>query len=423
MSAQTSSQAPEADLPELSTALHQAAERAVTLPLDPELLTGRVRRKRRTRAAVAAGLAAAVLAVGAFAAPHLVSAQPDPANRTHKPKLAPADVTEARMIAWFESTLPHGGRLSDVTGLGLGQKPLGDQADTGQYVANAALLYDNGHSAARLNVHLERWDANGQTKMPESCPTQHQSGYSCTETPWPGDGVLTVSRSVIPMPQSGTLAEQSACLTFRSGEMVCVGESNQTDLSVVPTRTDMPLTLAQVRAAVIAPIWQQVLAAIPKQAKLVPRSPSLVNVMAGLLPKGYRHTPVVPARTKWELGCTSVLTGPQGKGSVFVDLVYNTNKASDSLAEFHQTYPHGVRLADGDWLGEVRLSGESGRGVVWNQAAVIHGTLWTTVVALNSVDVSGPPTLSSPVLTFGQLATIAENPVWHQPMFGCPLPH
>ncbi|SEK67203.1 hypothetical protein [Streptacidiphilus jiangxiensis] len=421
MSAQTSSsQAPEADLPELSAALHQAAERALTPLLDTDHLVGRVRRKRRTRAVVAAGLAAVLLAVGALAAPHLLTAKPDPANRTHKPRLALADVTEARMISWFASTLPPGGRISGASGLGMGQKPPADQIDTGQYVANAVFVYDNGHSAGRLNVFVQRWDANGVTKMPPGCATgKTNPGYSCTQTDVAGGGRLSLVQGGIQVPmQSVPMVDLSACLMFRSGGQVCVGEMNQTDLSTFPTHRDVPLTLAQLRASVTAPIWQQILAAIPKQGKLVPKSPSIEKVMAGLLPAGYAHTPVVRAKTKWELGYGSVLTGPQGKGSVFEDSVYNGMKASDSLAEFHQTYPHAVKLPDGDWLGESRLSGESGRGVVWNQAAVIHGTLWITMVALNSVDVSGPPTLSSPVLTLDQLATIAENPVWRQAMWG-----
>lgn len=410
MSAQQTSQTPgmpEADRPELSSALHHAAERAVTPPLDLDHLVGRVRRKRRTRAGLVGALALAVLAAGGVAAPRLLAESPGPADHGHhgrqQQKLTVQQVDAQRMVAALESVLPSGGKLSAVTGGGLSNASTPGVPSTGAYVARASLVYDDGHGGGRVDVFVERWDGPNSVGMTQGCDSDSQVEH-CHSVALPGGRVLLLEQLSMMDPRN-PVRQWDAELLLPSGGMLDLRAVNATVPNVgPPTRHDPPLTLAQLRAAATAPVWQPILAAVPKQTKIVINVPGVNTVLAASIPAGFARTPVVMARNV-TMGVTTVLTDGQGKGSVFAQAETLGDPASTVLGQFRRQYPGAVRLSDGDWLATQQKPGQ-------NWAVLLHGVLRIQIVALDSVDLTGPRTRPTPVLTLDQCAAIARSPQW-----------
>ncbi|WP_042420396.1 hypothetical protein [Streptacidiphilus anmyonensis] len=409
MIGQQASHTPETDQPELSSALHHAAERALTPPVDVGHLVGRVRRKRRTRAGVVGALALAVLAAGGIEAPRLLAAKPDPADG-HQQKLTVKDVDAKRMIASLEGLLPRGAKLSGITGKGLSNASTPGVPGTGAYTASAGLVYDDGHGPSWIGVLADRWDGPGNTGMPQRCDSDTHI-ESCHSITLPGGALLTQTQ-LNHLDMNNPTREWDATLVFPWGGVVVVREANQpAPLQGSPTRHDPPLTMAQLQAAVTAPVWQPIVAAVPEQKKITMSAPGVNTVLAASIPAGFAKTPVVMGRDV-VMGVTTVLTDAQGRGSVFADAETDGGSASDALTRFRGEYPHAVRLPDGDWLARVEKPGKGGPGTTQNWAVLLHGVLRVQIVALDSVELNGPRTRPEPGLTLDQCATIAQNPQW-----------
>ncbi|RAG83032.1 hypothetical protein DN069_24485 [Streptacidiphilus pinicola] len=398
---------PEADRPELSSALHHAAERAAAPPLDLDHLVGRVRRKRRSRAGLVGALALAVLAAGGVAVPRLLSASPGPADHGHhgkqQQKLTVQQVDAQRMVAALQSVLPPGGRVSAAKGEGLGNQAAPGVPSTGAYVANAGLIYDDGHGAGWVDVVADRWDGPDSSGMPQGCDSDSQVEH-CHSVALPGGGVLRLVQLIL-MDLRNPVRQWDAELFLPSGGMLSLRAVNATVPNAgPPTRQDPPLTLAQLRAAATAPVWQPILAAVPKQTKIVMNVPGVNTVLAASIPAGFAKTPVMMAHNVM-MGVTTVLTDNQGKGSVFAQAETEGDPASTLLGQFRHQYPGAVNLSDGDWLVTFQKPGQ-------NWAVLLHGELRIQIVALDSVDLAGPRTRPTPVLTPAQCAAIARNPQW-----------
>ncbi|WP_042383120.1 hypothetical protein [Streptacidiphilus melanogenes] len=413
MTAQQTSQTPEADRPELSSALHSAAEQAVTPPVDLDRLVGRVRRKRRTRAGLVGGLALAVLATGGVAVPRLLAATPDPADHGHHQQQKPTarDVDANRMIASLEGLLPHAAKASGAYAWGLSGRPTPGAPSTGGASAQVHLVYDDGHGPAWIELTVERWDTPGSGGMPTACVDNQFE--QCRATNLPQGARVRVLQS-----SDGNPANPSrywtAMLDLPWGGEVVASESNKADFyGGAPTRHDPPLTMAQLQALVTAPVWQPIVAAVPKPAKGTLAKPSVPGVLAALLPAGFSRTPIARADDV-TMGVATVLTDRRGMGIVFAAVEGDGDSTADALRMFRGAYPHAVELPDGDWLATVQKPGKGGPGTVQNWAVYLHGVLQVRIVALNSAGPTGPRSRPEPVLTLDQCAAIARSTQWRE---------
>lgn len=411
--------------------LRELAELAGPHQVDLHALGARIRRRHRTRLAVAGAAAAALVAGCCWAVPDLVSggsgavpAGPaGPATRSLQQSF-PAPVpgkldAEAQQVANLLKRVLPPGTVTVLGGRGLHDKGRPSPDGSGLFEPSAAAQYDDGHGEALVSVTMSRWSDPDKTKTPFTCKVPHGSPEPshCQTTRLPGGGVFNLSR--IDALKGAWNAEWTATYAAPDGARVVIREENApSGKGSAPTRSEPPFDAAQLRQMVTSPLWNEQLAALPaagSQSKdtNTPFGPDGIGaIFYRLIPPGFTRSGFAAADNPL-LGNTMVLTDAQGKGSVFGEVVSGgaTSEAAYT-AGFRRDYPGATRLPSGDLLGTKQVPSKGGKGTEQYWVAVLRGHSRIVVVALNSVGMDGPRTRPTPVLTVDQLTGIAESPTW-----------
>lgn len=411
--------------------LHRLAELVGPPEVDLNALGGRIRRRHRTRLAVASATAAVLVAACCWAVPELASGGSDgvlavpagPATRSAQggvPTPAPGKLSaEAQQVAeLFTRVLPPG-KVTVVAARGLHDKGTASPYGSGLFQPSAAVEYDDGHGQALVDVIMSRWHNPDTTKSPFTCVVPHGSPEPdhCRTTRLPGGGVFNLSRT--DALEGAWNAEWTATYAAPDGARVVIQESDAPNSKgSAATRAAPPFDAAQLQQMATSPLWNQQLAALPtagSQSKETntPFGPDGIGaIFYRLIPPGFTRSGFAGAGNPL-LDNTMVLTDAMGKGSVFgAVMTGGATTQAGYTAAFRHDYPNAAHLPNGDWLGTKKVPGKGGAGTEQYWVAVLRGHSRILVVALNSVGMEGPRTRPAPVLTIDQLTVIAESPTW-----------
>ncbi|MFD0329319.1 hypothetical protein ACFQZC_17000 [Streptacidiphilus monticola] len=207
----------------------------------------------------------------------------------------------------------------------------------------------------------------------------------------------------------------SADLYRTDGGHISFNEWNSPQEKDAPTtRTDPPLSPAQLKAAVTGHAFDAALASIPasitgKGSRLPRRAPrpslrGQVAVAAGYF--GYRQG--------WP-GRDRRAAPERGKGA---DLLLVSVERWDlgtltARKMYASTFPGATTLADGTRLYVQEIRGKGGTGTkVWQVAVSRKDGTRVVLLLANSADLAGRPTRATPVLSTEQLTTLALSAGW-----------
>ncbi|WP_042370253.1 hypothetical protein [Streptacidiphilus neutrinimicus] len=421
----------------IETGLRDLAELAGPHQIDLEHVAHRIRRRRRTRVAVASGAACALVAVGGWLLPALLSggtatvpvppaaspAAPAPTAAASFPDLPlptpePLDAGAQQVADILGRVLPSG-RLTVMGGRGLHDKGMASPFGSGTYEPTAWGLYDDGHGLSEVSVDLTRWANPDTTRFPYVCkpdPGTPALGQ-CQVVHLSGGGVVGINT----VPAEGfSAASWWATYAAPDGARVVLEEVNAPEeKGYKPTRPQPPFSFTQLAQLASSPLWKPLLEAIRASGAQgadvnTPFGPDGIGaIFYRLIPSGFTRSGFAGDPS---LGNTMVLSDAQGKGSVYGGGMSGGPTPSAALAAFQRDYPNATRLPDGSWLGTEEVPGEGGPGTEQYWVAVQRGETRVVVVALNSVGLKGPKTRPTPVLTIAQLTAIAESPTWRGAM-------
>ncbi|GAA2784822.1 hypothetical protein [Streptomyces showdoensis] len=263
----------EADLAQALDRTTDSLDPDLTALLDGAVERGRRRRRRRTAGIVAGAGACAAIAAAGLVLPGVLAGTGSGGAGIETVALAMprSAVSGTQMIHALEATFP-GGRYSQVTGQG--NNPSDPSAG---YVANAGLVVDDGHGAARVGVSAVRLKlplADGDGLSCERTPARAE-GDTCalSELPssaaLPGGAVVMSERTAAERPAgAGTAHRWTVTVTVKStGAQVQLTQWNSlgggTGADVPePTRTAPPLSEEQAVAALTGATWAPVLGAV-----------------------------------------------------------------------------------------------------------------------------------------------------------------
>ncbi|MFI6688260.1 hypothetical protein [Streptomyces sp. NPDC050485] len=164
----------EADLAHALDRTTDSLEPDLTALLGGAVQRGRSRRRRRSAAVLAGVGACAVIAAGALVIPGALAGTHSAGSNMETVALAMprSAITGDQMVQALKKTLP-GGRFSQVTG-----QSNNPSDPSGGYVANGALVVDDGHGAASVGVSALRL----------KLPLRDGDGLSCERTPARAEG-------------------------------------------------------------------------------------------------------------------------------------------------------------------------------------------------------------------------------------------
>ncbi|SEL43061.1 hypothetical protein [Streptacidiphilus jiangxiensis] len=411
--------------------LRELAELAGPHQVDLHHIGDRIRRRRRTRRALASGVAVALVVAGGWLLPGLVSggagssvvpaAPPSPVaplpsggaqGSLPLPTPQKLDPEAQQVAAIFRHVLASAvsGKLTVLAGVGLHDKGSATPLGSGLFEPGVSGLYDDGHGVSAVWADLSRWSKPDTTVFPYACKAQPgvPFGSKCQVVHLTGGGVVGIEQ----MPAEGnSSALWTATYAAPDGARVVIQEENAPgDKGYTPTRAEPPFDAAQLQRMVTSPLWNPQLDAIPRsggQSNNVdtPFGPDGIGaIFYRLIPSGFAISGAKGAENPM-MGNTMVLTDAQGKGSVY-------GWESIGGPTVQQGYPNATRLSDGSWLGSKQVPGQGGGGTEQYWVAVQRGNTEIVVVALNSVGLDGPRSRATPVLTIDQLTAIAESPTW-----------
>lgn len=383
------------------------------------LARGRTLRRRRAAvtgavvAVAAAGVAAALVVPGDVSR-HAVPAMNAPAKAPAKgPENTPAtgsrrpEVSDQEMLTLFKALLP-GGSVSDERGRGT--RSIG-RRDPAPY---AALVFDDGRGASTLSVDLSLVTGGQQQ---DQCPDLAfvKKGTKCTRTQLPDGSVLLVVQGWEYQDERKGPRNWRAVLTTPEGRQIGVSEWNAAAEKGAPqTRSEPPLTPAQLGAIVRSSSWDKVFDAIPaKDHGTAPASPAdtapdvgrIVEVLKAALPAKL-HTSASGGGSGY-----AHLTVDDGKGATFVEVnveSWGAKGVQDDL------FAGAVVLADGTRM--IVRQGDAEKGgdgtVQWTVDTIRPGGLRVAVSELNADGYHRPATRPSPVLDIATLRSVATDAGW-----------
>lgn len=261
--------------------LRELAELAGPHQVDLNVLGGRIRRRRRTRLAVAsAGAAVTLVAACGWLLPGLVSGGTDdvpagpvgPATSSgpeRYPMPAPEklDAETQQLADVFKRVLPLG-KITVMGGRGLHGKGTPSLIGLGNGLFEPTVwgLYDDGHGEALVGIVLSRWSKPDTARSPFTCTVGKGVAVPdhCLTVPLPGGGVFNLSR--IDALEGAWNARWTATYAAPDGTRVVITEDNSDVLGgkpYAPTRSEPPFDAAQLQQLATSPLWKQQLAAIP----------------------------------------------------------------------------------------------------------------------------------------------------------------
>ncbi|MFD5409434.1 hypothetical protein [Streptomyces nojiriensis] len=405
---------------ELAEALRRTGEGFTT---DPRALAEageeRGRRLARRRAAVAGGSALVLVltvTAGAYAGGLFGGSGAEGAVHVAAPPATPpangrqtgtGAVTAERMIGDLKSLLP-GGRLTEP-------KARGTDDELGPWVG---AVYDDGKGPAAISLSLRRVDPFGsRARAQTECDDKNLRNYDDCRTEQLPDGSRLLLHQGYEYPDRRTDTKVwRAVLVTVQGFLVDASEWNAAaDKDAPVSRTDPPLTIAQLKGLVTSDTWHAALNDLPAaDPEPAPRPDSIalrdrkaVDALEQLM---NRFGITVPIASKGGQGTYGYVVLDDGKGKSLVQInVQPTANPSGFTGNSAVTTE-----SDGTKVKVTAGPGEKNRGVTqWKVDTLRKDGLRVVLSAFNTADQNGPATRPSPALTTEQLRKIALAPEWN----------
>ncbi|GAA3373813.1 hypothetical protein GCM10020367_35230 [Streptomyces sannanensis] len=310
-------------------------------------------------------------------------------------------VSAEQMIKTLKDLLPEG-KFSRTEARGTGD----------MHGPMASGVFEDGKGAGAIGISLSRVDPHGrEAEQQTACPDRNHVPYeSCTsERLADGSRLMLMRGWEYPDRREDTKAWRAVLVTPQ-GYLVNASEWNApAEKGATVTRTDPPLSLAQLKAVVTAKEWHPALADLPApdEAAPVDEGPSRAAVeeaLASLLPEGLE-----------EIGRggdgSTYLVVDDGKGASFVGVTvqWDASKVEDDLfGTGATTLPDGTKVKTAKRPGE-----KGGEGVVsWSADTMRPDGFRVLVTAYNSGAQITRATRAEPALTVEQLKAIALDEKW-----------
>lgn len=388
----------------------------------PALVDGGLRRGRRRlarrRAAAVTGsvLALAAVAVGgAYGGGVLggsgggaasVGAPDKPAPRGDKSN---GKITKEQMINTLKGLLPEG-KITKEDGRG-------NPKEAGWSAPYASLVYDDGKGAAAITFALNTVDPDSASaKQWVECPSQAQVQHdACTaQTLADGSKFVMFQGYEYPDRREDTKNWRATLLT-PAGVLLDASEYNApAEKGAKISRTDPPLTPAQMKALVTAAEWQPIMKEMGEPVPELdnpgaPSADAAQDALVSLLPKGLK---VTDKGGQYDYAFVVVDDG-KGKSFVQINVQPNMSKVADDLIRNGgdvTTLPDGTKVmqkqqADPDEKG--------GAGAVgWTVDTIRKDGFRVVIMAFNAGGQGKDATRTEPALTMAQLKAIALDEKW-----------
>ncbi|MFB7262923.1 hypothetical protein ACFCXH_12245 [Streptomyces nojiriensis] len=406
---------------ELAEALRRTGEGFTTNPgALAEAGEERGRRRARRRAAAAGGSALALVltaTAGAYAgglfggsgAEGAVPAAAPPATpRADGRRTGTGAVTADRMIGNLKSLLP-GGRLTEP-------KARGTDDELGPRVG---AVYDDGKGPAAISLRLQRVDPFGsQARAHTECEDRNLQSYDDCRTEQLSDGSRLLLHQGYEYPDRRTDTKVwRAVLVTVQGFLVDASEWNAAaDKDAPVSRTDPPLTIAQLKGLVTSDTWHAALNDLPAaDPEPAPRPESIA----------LRDRKAVDALEQLmnRLGITVPIASKGGQGTYYGYVVLDDGKGRSLVQINVQPTANSMLFTDNSAVTtesdgtKVKVTagpGEKNRGVTqWKVDTLRKDGLRVVLSAFNTADQNGPATRPAPALTAEQLRKIALAPEWN----------
>ncbi len=394
------------------------------------LVDGGERRGRRLvarrRAAVVGGSAltlALIATVGAYSGGLLdgpggageitVAAPPAPPGDSggtdgggKDPQSGAGAVTDEQLIAHLKGLLP-GGQLTAPSARVIDAR-----------LRTVSGVYDDGKGKGVITLGLQRVDPHGShARVRTECGDKKLQGYDDCRTEQLADGskLLLIKGYEYPDRRVDTKAWRAVLVTPQ-GFMVDASEWNSAAEKGAPvSRTDPPLTTAQLKTLVTSPVWHPALNGLPAAETEQPRtgSPAALRdqepakALESLLTGAGITIPVISRGGENGYGS---LVLDDGKGKSLLQINVTKGETTSGFTGAGVT-----TQSDGTKVKVTQGSAEKGKGVVeWSVATLRKDGLRVVVSAFNTADQNGPATRETPALTLEQLKELALAPGWNR---------
>ncbi|MEU0947136.1 hypothetical protein ABZ379_31035 [Streptomyces canus] len=372
----------------------------------------RGRRKRLARrAAVAGGAASVVLAcVGGVLVlrPGGTAAEAVPASVTAsarpKPSATATPATGAQMIEILKGLLPKGDFSEER---GRGTEPTDGLKVPAPY---AGLVLDDGRGAAAIEVGVGRVQPGGtQARQAVQCPDRAYIPYDACRTSRLADGsvVTVLQRYEYPDRRVDTKL-WTAELVTPTGQLIAVSEWNAAAEKDMPvTRTDPPLSPAQLTRLAAAKEWRPVANALPDplpDPELTGSDLHARTHLLALLPKGLKVTD-----RSSDDGDFAYAVVDDGKGRSLVQVNVQPDmldSAGDLFGSNSETLPDGTRVA------VKQGPGDKGHQVMWTVDTMRADGRRVVISAFNAGTQNQPATRATPALSIAQMRKMALDALW-----------
>ncbi|MFG2997284.1 hypothetical protein [Streptomyces sp. NPDC048340] len=326
-------------------------------------------------------------------------------ERALKERVGTGAVSAEQLVNVLKQLLPPG-QLTETDARGTGD-------ERGPMVSG---VFDDGKGKGSIGVSLSRVDPKGAMAAEMvKCPDRGQLEYdSCTSDTLPDGSRLLLFQGYEYPDRRVDTKNWRATLTTPQGFLVDVQEHNSAAQKGKPiSRPTPPLTMAQLKALTVSPLWHLALNDLPAARTEAARPPAATKVSApdmlvGLSGK-YGMT-VVERGGEGEYGYI-VLDDGKGKSLVQVNVQANMG---DEVFRAMFTGPGSSTLPDGTLVKEEDKPGEKGgKNVVWWSVDTLRPDGRRVVVSgFNTNKQNKPATREKPALTMQQLKEIALDPKW-----------
>ncbi|GAA2779664.1 hypothetical protein GCM10010441_00410 [Kitasatospora paracochleata] len=210
---------------------------------------GRRLRRRRLAGTTGAALACTLVLTGGLV---VLDRSQSGSGRTVGPAASgPAAREDRDLVTLLAERLPAGTvvRRSEGTSYGPGSVPVAYQ--------RAELSIDDGHGAGQVQLTVSRRSGGGSDPGKIRCPQSDSPKEICTSVTRP-DGSILVSAEIAP-PDNDPLRSRTVSLLTPDGLVVVLDAANFADSQKQDiTRPEPVLTLDQLQALALDPIWHEV---------------------------------------------------------------------------------------------------------------------------------------------------------------------
>ncbi|MEW2418562.1 hypothetical protein AB0953_33445 [Streptomyces sp. NPDC046866] len=277
-------------------------------------------------------------------------------------------------------------------------------------------VYDDGKGKSTILFGLGRVDPDGfNTRQLTECGDKNLQEYDdCTVEQLPDGSKVLVEQGYEYSDRRANTKVWRATLVTPQGFHVQASENNSpAEKGAGTSRTNPPLTPAQLKAVVTSDKWRPALNDLPAADE-----------------EGFRPGPSTPLRDKEGLEALEGLVakygipvaskgGEHGYGYVVLDDGKGTSLVQVNVVEDHGAadFPdgHEAPLADGTRVKVTQRPAEKGKGVVeWTVDTLRKNGLRVTLTAYNTANISGGATRKAPALTLEQMKELATAPAWNR---------